>query len=476
MHARQGSSMTATGSKKPYSVAIISFKPGYGHIQPLLKVADALSQAGFTIRCYLAEECASLMTRFNFDYVLFESTHLEGQRKVMVRKFARGLFFNRFIYYVHYLLLYPAMIDVASRAVQPLKQELSDQQPDVIICDPHWVGEWCPRIAAFFNVPLIINNLDGNLQYNQREFVQLYGVTTVPPALQRVVELAGSACNKLCRIYYRLRYIRTWLKLRTAKRTATRAFETAFPLSSRASAAVRRIVVGTAPIERARLGGLIKTEGADYPEFHPIRFRSAVPLSKDICEWIEGAEGRPIVYVSFGSAVQIDAAFAAAVYRGLQQVSARVLWSLPENQAAVVAKLPAAENIRIESFVPQAEILDIPAVRCFVTHAGPSSVQEGLFGATPMVCIPFFADQGYNSWIVENLRVGRRLWHRNVSPDTISEAVQDILTNADYLCAAQEIRDDLLRNDGGEAVARYVAEICDLRDLSEKSRLRGDGG
>jgi UDP:flavonoid glycosyltransferase YjiC (YdhE family) len=93
-----------------------------------------------------------------------------------------------------------------------------------------------------------------------------------------------------------------------------------------------------------------------------------------------------------------------------------------------------------------------------------------------MVCIPFFADQGYNSWIVENLRVGRRLWHRNVSPDTISEAVQDILTNADYLCAAQEIRDDLLRNDGGEAVARYVAEICDLRDLSEKSRLRGDGG
>ena len=443
--------MTSDTGSKSYSAAIICFEPDYGHLQPLLKIGDALAEAGFNIKCYLADECAPLMSKFQFDFILFENAHLSEHKRIVVKLFSRGLFINRFCTYLHYLLYYANVFDVAARAAPTLRLQLFDQRPDVIICDPHRVGEWCSRIAASFNVPLIINKADGSLQYNQRVFVQIWGITALPRVVQRLIELTGVAFEKLCRVYCRLRYMSTWLKVRAAKRACARAFETAFPVAPQVSPRVHRIVVGTAPLERERFGKLIKTEGADWREFYPIRLRSSSLLSPDIREWIGYAEEAAIVVVSFGSAVQIDRIFAAAIYEGLSKVSARILWILSENQRGFLKSLSSkADNIKIVPFVPQAEVLELATVRCFVTQAGPSSVQESLLAGTPMLCIPFFSDQGYNSSIVEHLGVGRRLWRREVSSETIYTAVQDILTNGEYLKASLKLRDDLLRKEGGK--------------------------
>ena len=171
------------------------------------------------------------------------------------------------------------------------------------------------------------------------------------------------------------------------------------------------------------------------------------------------AATEPIVYVSFGSAVEFDRRFATAVYQGLANVPARILWSLPGKQKALLAECTPSDNIRLEDFVPQAEVLAEPAVRCFITQAGPNSVQEALLGGTPMLCIPFFADQGYNSATVERLRVGSKLWHRDVSARSIAAAVTDILTDETYRDAATEIQEQLLLRDGGELIARHIAEV-----------------
>jgi hypothetical protein len=451
--------MSLGTSGRAGSVAVICFLPDYGHLQPVLKIADALAAEGFEIKCYVPDECAPLMRRFRFEFELFPNTQLSEQKRLLARVFGRGLFFNAACSYVHYLLCYPRIAEAASRAAPRLSQQLRAQRPDLILCDAHFFGDWCERIAASLGVPLIINSLDGSLAYNQRPFVQVYGATGASSLIQAAVETAIAALKGLCPNYYRLRFIETWFWLRATRRAARAAVDAAFPLAAGAgSPKVEQLVVGTATVERDHLGALLKTAGAARPEFPPIRFRTRVPLPDALSEWIE-RDSEPIVYVSFGSAVEFDRRFATAVYEGLSNVPARVLWSLPASQKALLSECPPADNIRLEDFVPQAEVLAEPAVRCFITQAGPNSVQEALLGGTPMLCVPFFADQGYNSATVERLRVGRKLWHRDVSARSVAAAVTDILTDETYRDATDEIRQQLLRRDGGELIARHIADV-----------------
>src|SRR3954454_17721099 len=97
---------TAISGKKP-SIAIICFIPDYGHLQPLLKIADALQEAGFHIKCYIADECRPLMQRFKFEVFALNNTARQKNEREMTRAFGRSTFFNNVCLYLHYLMMYP---------------------------------------------------------------------------------------------------------------------------------------------------------------------------------------------------------------------------------------------------------------------------------------------------------------------------------------------------------------------------------
>ncbi|MGO4438900.1 glycosyltransferase [Rhizobium sp. RAF56] len=211
------------------------------------------------------------------------------------------------------------------------------------------------------------------------------------------------------------------------------------------------------------MSSALRIEGATRREFPALKFHSSLPLSDGLRAWLDADIERPIVYVSFGSAVEIDGGFARAVYDGLRSLDVRVIWSLPANQQPLLSKLPVDEKIRFESFVPQPEILGIAKVRCFVTQAGPHGVQEALFGATPMLCIPFFADQAYNASVVEHLGVGKKLWRRDVSVQSVSSCIRDILDGEQYQSKAKTISEELLCNEGSAAISQHVGELLKLQ-------------
>jgi UDP-glucoronosyl and UDP-glucosyl transferase len=450
-------------SKKQPSVAIICFIPDFGHLQPLLKVADALKEAGFHIKCYIAGECAPLLKRFPFEAFALDAIPRSEAGKEMDQVFRRSTFFNSVCLYLHYLSMYPKISAGVGRAASRLSQELLQQRPDLIISDGQWFVDWYARIAQSLGVRLLVNSFDGSLAYNQRPFVQTFGLTGAPKIAQSAVEIVSPISRNLCALYYRFRFFGDWIRLRAVRRTATAQLQAAFPLGGREATLPDWLVFGTASLERKRLNSTLRMKGATRQEFPALKFRSTIAVPEDLREWIGSDAGLPIVYVSFGSAVEIDGTFARAVYDGLRAVHARVLWSLPANQRTLVSKMPADENIRFESFVPQPEILGIPNVRCFVTQAGPHSVQEALFGATPMLCIPFFADQAYNSSIVEHLGVGKKLWRGDVSVQSVSNGIKDILLNDKYQQKAKEIREELLRNEGGTAISEHVAKLLDMQ-------------
>jgi len=445
------------------SVAIICFIPDYGHLQPLLKMADALKEAGFHIKCYIASECAPLLKRFPFESFELDAIPRQELGKEMDRFFKRSSFFTSVCLYLHYLAIYPKIIAGVGREALRLNEELQRQRPDVIISDAKWFVDWYAHIAQSLGVRLLINSFDGSLAYNQRPFVQTFGLTRVPEIVQTAVEKISSVSKALCSSYYRLRFFGDWLKLRSVRQTAMAEFKAAFPIRGHEAVPPEWLVFGTASLERRRLSSALKINGATRREFPALKFHSSLPLSDDLRAWIDADIERPIVYVSFGSAVEIDGPFARAVHDGLRLLDVRVIWSLPANQRSLVSKLPVDKKIRFESFVPQPEILAIANVRCFVTQAGPHSVQEALFGATPMLCIPFFADQAYNASVVELLGVGKKLWRRDVSVQSVSSSIRDILGGEQFRGKAKTISEDLLRNEGSAAISKHVAELMKLQ-------------
>ncbi len=217
--------------------------------------------------------------------------------------------------------------------------------------------------------------------------------------------------------------------------------------------------MGIAPLEREKLGELINCKNPNRREFPPIGFRSQLPIPQALASWLAEARETPVVYVSFGSIVRLDATFVLAVYEALRSLPIRALWSISAEARQLLDPVDPAENIRLESFVPQPEVLQLPAVRCFVMQGGAPSTQESLLSGTPMVCIPFFSDQAYMSSVVEHLHVGKRLWKRDVSARSIARAVTDVLNTPSYARNAAAIRDKLKTDANGASIVSYVNRL-----------------
>uniref|UniRef100_A0A183CMI9 glucuronosyltransferase n=1 Tax=Globodera pallida TaxID=36090 RepID=A0A183CMI9_GLOPA len=66
------------------------------------------------------------------------------------------------------------------------------------------------------------------------------------------------------------------------------------------------------------------------------------------------------------------------------------------------------ENIVLQNWINQKEILAHPKTMAFVSHCGMNSVMEGTFYGVPMVCMPFFGDQYYNAELLAIQKIGLR--------------------------------------------------------------------
>lgn len=58
---------------------------------------------------------------------------------------------------------------------------------------------------------------------------------------------------------------------------------------------------------------------------------------------------------------------------------------------------------RIVYWAPQTQVLAHDSVGVFVTHCGSNSVTESLSSGVPMICRPFFGDQGVAARVIQDL-------------------------------------------------------------------------
>jgi glucuronosyltransferase len=82
-----------------------------------------------------------------------------------------------------------------------------------------------------------------------------------------------------------------------------------------------------------------------------------------------------------------------------------------------------SSNVFISKWFPQADLLNHPNVKLFITHCGLMSMEESIDRTVPMLAIPFFVDQYQNAHTVHREQIGVQLQLEHLSEETFYDAI-----------------------------------------------------
>jgi hypothetical protein len=171
-----------------------------------------------------------------------------------------------------------------------------------------------------------------------------------------------------------------------------------------------------------------------YPATERFREPPEPPRTPLAYRW--GGSDAPLVYVTFGSVAgafpQALPAYGLAM-RAVAELPVRVL--LTVGRELDLDALPAApENVRVERWVPQQDVLGHAAVA--LVHGGSGSTLGALAAGVPLAVMPLFADQPQNARRVAEVGAGvavepnRDDLDATVSP--LREAIRTVLDDPSY--------------------------------------------
>jgi UDP:flavonoid glycosyltransferase YjiC (YdhE family) len=189
----------------------------------------------------------------------------------------------------------------------------------------------------------------------------------------------------------------------------------------------------------------------------PLRIRMTEDGSRAApATWAPSGDGRPLVYVTFGTIVGTSPAL-----RGIYRTALEAIASLPVSallttgrgmEEGTLGAIPA--NVHVEEWVPQRDVMArAAAVLC---HAGSGTVRGSLAAGVPMVVVPQGADQPHNARRIAAVGAGLAL--PGADAGSLGAAVARVLAVADFRHAARRIADEIAAMPPVEtAVAAMVA-------------------
>ncbi|KAL0322777.1 UNVERIFIED_CONTAM: UDP-glycosyltransferase 86A1 [Sesamum angustifolium] len=150
------------------------------------------------------------------------------------------------------------------------------------------------------------------------------------------------------------------------------------------------------------------------PVNHFSDFTKAVVIEKslwaesDCTHWLSSKPPASVLYISFGSLVQINKQDIVEIAHGLLLSRVNFIWILRTTDALPVGfQDDVKDGGLIVPWCNQNAVLSSPAVGGFLTHCGWNSVLESMWSGVPMICYPFYVDQPMNrKLVVDDWKVG----------------------------------------------------------------------
>ncbi|XP_055910501.1 UDP-glycosyltransferase UGT5-like [Eupeodes corollae] len=137
-----------------------------------------------------------------------------------------------------------------------------------------------------------------------------------------------------------------------------------------------------------------------------------------------------VIYFSMGSALKsslIPVEKREAILRTFKSLKQKVMWKFEETN------LPGkSDNVYINDWFPQEDILSHQNVKLFITHGGLLSTTESIFYGKPFVGIPMFGDQFLNMARAEAIGYGVTVDYNELTEELFSAAINKVIKDSKY--------------------------------------------
>lgn len=183
------------------------------------------------------------------------------------------------------------------------------------------------------------------------------------------------------------------------------------------------------------------------PRVQPLR---AVPLPVGSGE----RSGRPLVYLTLGTFSNSNLDLFRLVLAALGELPVNAVATVGrDNDPAVLGPLP--EHVRVERFVPQAELL--PDCALVVHHGGAGTAFGVLAHGLPSVVLPQSADNFVIAERMAGAGAALSLMPADVSAGAVRGAVEAALADASIAEAARRVADEIAAMPDPDEVAAMLA-------------------
>ena len=126
------------------------------------------------------------------------------------------------------------------------------------------------------------------------------------------------------------------------------------------------------------------------------------------------------------------------------------------------ADFTAAPNVRLHRYVPQSAVL--PHCEAMVTHGGSNSLLAAIDAGLSVVTIPLIADQFFNAHLTEDLGLGRVIPAVELSPETIRNAVADVLSSSKYRVNVRRLQAEMHRLADMSVAVKLIERLAATRE------------
>lgn len=163
----------------------------------------------------------------------------------------------------------------------------------------------------------------------------------------------------------------------------------------------------------------------------------------------------PFAYLTLGTFFAGNTDVFQTVLAGLGAEDVDVLVTVgADNDPAALGAV--AGNVRVERYVPQAELL--PRCSVVIHHGGAGTMYGALAHGIPQIVLPQGADNFVNGDLLAHCGAGLCIGPDETSPESVRDAVRLVLTDPSYRGAAQRLAEELATLPEPVRVARQLRD------------------
>jgi UDP:flavonoid glycosyltransferase YjiC (YdhE family) len=191
--------------------------------------------------------------------------------------------------------------------------------------------------------------------------------------------------------------------------------------------------------------------------FRPLRPITEPPLPGELLpHWIGQRREVPLVYMTLGTNTNSDVSMFRSVADGLDGLDVDVLITIGLGRdPASIGSLPS--NVHMENYVPLSLLL--PHCSAVICHAGPGTTLSALARGLPLLLLPQGADQYVFGGLVRAAGAGLLLAPPDVNPSAVRVNVLALLDEPHRWAGARRLQGEIATMPGPEEAVHLIEEV-----------------